>query len=1442
MEPLTATQAQLGIWLGHQAAADSAIYNAAQLILLEQGTRVDALEQAILGTLQEASALHVSWKEVHGMPVALPFEQRRHEADLRERLRTYVVRRELTAADLDRHVQSAVSVPFELTLGDTFRHFILELSDGRIAWLHLAHHIALDGYGFHLLARRVAERYSAILSEKEPSPNPFHDLRAAHQEDLNYQGGPAREQDARYLKELLRDQDEGLSFPLPAPAFPRRDRHILSEELDSALSGATAQRRLSHGDVFLAASARIWGRWTDRRRVTLGVPVMLRLGTCAQRVPCMAMNIVPLPVEVAQNEALLDLAARIQGQQRAHKTHQRFRYEHLPAILGHAKIFSPTVNVMPFDVPLSFGGSNADIIDVAAGPVQDLSLSWTRKNGRSIIGVDTHPRLFSPRSSSVLLGELEQELQRAATELRPAAHRAREQKKSGALVRSPVDPLLQLGEHIRETPSRPALGLSDGTILTYEHLGRVVVRGAQLVAQHARPGDVVALDLPRGALSVVMLLATLEAGCTYLVLDPLHPPARRAAILSCAKARLLVHGVDGLADATFAGVGMPIDWAALLAESLDTSNRPDALGTTAWPEALAYLVFTSGSTGVPKGVAISRRALSHFVAAAKSRYGFTPSDRVLQFAALSFDASVEEVFVTLCSGATLVLRDDQMVDSVQHFLAEAARQRLTVLDLPTAYFHEVARALAHLPMRPWPELRVVIVGGEALRPDAVRFFFAWAPEGRLVNSYGPSEATVVALTAEVDVAALYEDAVPIGRPLDGIDAVILDDVGVPIETAWLEGQLYLRGPTLADGYLDAPQETARRFASLPGLGRAYQTGDRVCRDFAGELVFRGRVDREVKIAGQRIDPEEVERVLGGAPYVRQAAVWGAPRQDGGVLLCAAVEPGHSAFSVAQLREHARLHLPPVMVPTRISLVERLPRNSAGKVDRLRIIRETMRGAPEVHRTLRDDSASPLEAQICALWSQVLGVDHVSPHDDFFGLGGSSLQVIQLVNRLSEHGLSLTVKQVFQAATPARQAELAAGGEGRSNGDAAFVPSVVPLMQVPPDPDWIGIPDTNEVDSFPLLLTGATGFLGLLLLHKVLEHTSHSVVCLVRAQDNQHAELRLFSAADARGIDIGRFRQRLLVRAVARNEPIVHALEDLPRCSRVIHAAAAVSLNRDYESLLADNVLLTRDLLQYTQKSGAEFHLISSLATVPPETLGTAHSERLFEFHEHLRDGYQRSKAHAERLSAEAQQLGIPVAVYRLGRIVGSRSKPSVNPSDIVWRIAASATRLEMFPRLQLREPWTPVDEVAARVVALVIAGSARAPRDVYHLGSPLMSVGRLGAALARSGYPLITVPLSVWLEELRKSPDPEDRATAAFFDLRQDLEGPKWSAAPCSAADEYSGEREIIGAQPDVRPIDDALLDDYVRAAARAGLLTLAKDRGSALSKALSAGHEETES
>ncbi|MFF8633917.1 non-ribosomal peptide synthetase [Streptomyces pilosus] len=558
--------------------------------------------------------------------------------------------------------------------------------------------------------------------------------------------------------------------------------------------------------------------------------------------------------------------------------------------------------------------------------------------------------------------------------------------------------------HAARTPD--ALAVVEGdTTLTYARL----VSSARALAAHlraygVRPGDRVALLMHRSARTVVAQLALWWAGATCVPLDPAHPRPRSEAMAADAGVTLTV-GEGKLLDAaprTGPVLALP-----------DETPLTDSFAPAPEPGAAAFIMFTSGSTGRPKGVSVPHRAAAELL----SEPGYvtlTPRDRVLFHSPMTFDASTFEVWGALANGAAVVVCT---VDrpSLEDLARHVERHGVTVAFLTTALFHRLAARRSRM----FSVLRSVVVGGEALSAQHAGQVLEAFPWLELVNGYGPTETTTFA-TAHRVTGADREGPVPIGRPVAGATAHVLDDDGRPVADG-ARGELWVGGSRLAHGYTGRPDLTAERFVDHPELGRLYRTGDLVSVRPDGALDFHGRTDDQVKVRGFRIEPGEVEHVLRRQPDVDDAAVTvHRPGPDDTRLVAFVVAAPGPVPRPGALRDRLAAVLPAHLVPDEVTVVDSLPLTPSGKVDRRALADLGGQGgavAPAVPLT-------PLEQAVAGTWGRALGREITRPDADFLDQGGHSLLALVVTDDLREElGVDMTLADFFAAPTVAAQAAL-----------------------------------------------------------------------------------------------------------------------------------------------------------------------------------------------------------------------------------------------------------------------------------------------------------------------------------------------------------------------------------------------------------------------------------
>ncbi|MEU8194072.1 amino acid adenylation domain-containing protein [Microbispora amethystogenes] len=594
----------------------------------------------------------------------------------------------------------------------------------------------------------------------------------------------------------------------------------------------------------------------------------------------------------------------------------------------------------------------------------------------------------------------------------------------GADVPGPTVPEM-IAETVRRRPGAVAVVCGD-TEVTYGELDLRAARlAASLRASGVRPGDVVGVRLPRSAEAIVALLAVWRAGAAYLPFEPDEPDERMAFSLADAGATHVITTrtpPPGLTAVDPTPGGGEDAWrpGEQGEEGPGESGGPG--GTR--PGDVAYVISTSGSTGRPKGVAVEHRAIAARIRFMRDAYGLTPGDRVVQFASLSFDTHVEEVFPALAAGATLVLLPGGAA-TLPDLLAAPGGERITVLDLPTAYWHHLVEEIDQIA---WPPaLRLVIIGGEQASGGALTRWRRRFGDGvRLLNTYGPTEAAVIATWADLgagpgagpgsglgsglaaDHGVRPHGRPPIGRPVGATTIHLLDAAGAPVPKGAI-GELVIGGAGVARGYLRRPALTAAAFvpdpAGPPGA-RRYRTGDRARWNQDGELEFLGRLDGQLKVRGFRIEPGEVEARLLDHPGVGQAFV--TVHAEELVAYVTGTATGE------ELAAHLTRTLPRHLVPTAWVGLDALPLTSRGKVDRA-ALPAPVRGPSAGHVPPSTDA----ELLVAEVWAELLGVASVGADDDFFALGGHSLLATRIAARLRRTtGVEVPVRTIFERRTVA----------------------------------------------------------------------------------------------------------------------------------------------------------------------------------------------------------------------------------------------------------------------------------------------------------------------------------------------------------------------------------------------------------------------------------------
>ncbi|MEH1847189.1 MAG: amino acid adenylation domain-containing protein, partial [Nostoc sp.] len=1004
-------------------------------------------QQALSEIVQRHSVLRTSFQTVNGTPRQIIHPEvtiNINVVDLQQILGTEgeTVQKQLV-------LEEAIT-PFDLEVAPLIRCSCVQLSGTEYVLLLTMHHIVSDGWSMGVFIQELSALYPAFCTGV---PSPLPELPIQYADFAVWQrqwlSGDVFQNQLNYWRDQLALAPELLQLPTdrPRPSVQtyhgRTHNRTINIDLTQKLQSLSRESGTTLFMTLLAAFSTLLYRYTGQSDIFVGTPIANRNRTEIESLIGFFVNTLVLRTRFEKHPSFEKLLKFVRETTLKAYEHQDVPFEQVvealqpQRCLSHSPLFQVMFVLQNAPIgELELPGVTLSELDQQSTIAQfDLTVSFTETSQGLVGSWEYNTDLFDSATIERmathfqnLCSAIVENPQHRVDELPLLSEAERDQllvEWNDIACEYPTDKCIhQLFEsQVERTPFAVAVVFEEEQ-LTYQELNQRANQLAHYLQSFGvRQEVLVGICVERSIEMVVGLLAILKAGGAYVPLDPNYPKERFSYMLEDSGVQVLLTQQklkSSLPSHTAQVVCLDTDWEAIKQhsqENLDVGVSSDNL---------AYVIYTSGSIGQPKGVLVTHQNLVNHSSAIASEYNLSSWDKVLQFAALSFDVAVEEIFPSWLSGATVVLRPQEMFASFADLVEFINTERLTVLNLPAVFWHQWVLDLSQS-SNALRCLRLVVVGSEQVQWSRVAIWQKYVGNYiKLYNAYGSTEATITATVYQLDLRHLEEKtgSVPIGRPIANTQIYILDKHHQPVPIG-VPGELYIGGDGLARGYLNRPELTQEKFISNrfsdSKSKQLYKTGDLARYKSDGNIEFLGRIDNQVKIRGFRIELGEIEAVLNTHPHIQQAVVIATEDIIGNKSLVAYVVPSGERLTTNQLREFLKQQLPEYMIPSGFVTLDILPLTPNGKIDKKalpkpdgEIIRE--------HEYVGPSTA--IEEIFIKIWQDLLLKEKVSIHDNFFEIGGDSILSIQVISHAKNAGIQITPKQIFQNQTIAELARVA----------------------------------------------------------------------------------------------------------------------------------------------------------------------------------------------------------------------------------------------------------------------------------------------------------------------------------------------------------------------------------------------------------------------------------
>ncbi|TQR30873.1 amino acid adenylation domain-containing protein [Lysinibacillus sphaericus] len=1436
------SHAQKRLWFLYKRYPKDRTYDIPIQVQIQPGIQIKMLNKALYEVVKRHEIFRTVFMEKQGEPV----QHIREEIDA---IATHVditkIKKSKQAAYRLKCIREIDSKEFNLEQGPLFRTILFTESED-CSWLYLNfHHIIMDEWSLQRFLKELLEVYDEILLNKivhatKPTVR-YVDYVAWQYEHLSL---GTWEIEKKYWRQEFQNVLPQLSLPYDRmrPSTPSNHGAVLSKKIDqinlAGLKKLAQQEEVSLFILLFTAYTQFLQQICGQNDLIVGTPVTGRQHTAFEDVQGFFVNTVAIRVDTTDAATMKELCEVVKEKCLLAFQHQNYPFDKVieavnPERRAHD---NPIFQTMFSYQQYSAQQHNLHRLDIQ--PVEqaiskfDLSLTFVEEDDGLIMDLEYNTDLFERTTISRFAEQLLQTIQMIQTDFTTSlcqlnilsdTDKSMYQKLNDTYMAIPQHSSIQ-ERFYRQVYKRPdAIAIStEDRLYTYEEVNHYSNQIAHyLIEKGIQLNDVVAIFLDRSLESIVCMLGVLKAGGTYVPIDIKYPPERVSYILNDSKAKLILTK-NSLKKESLSHY----EQVAVIEDMLASSAIQDILNKNT-AEDTAYMIYTSGSTGNPKGTLLRHAGVLNLVEWRSQTFHITEQDVLSQFYSHSFDSSVSEIFSALLTGARLHLLNEEQRYSSQAYFDAVSTYNITISDVATAFFKQLANGVSSKQLIPLKSLRVLIMGGEAASAEAIRIWQSEMSDTvQIVNEYGPTETTVSSLyhsvSTKVDSTVTQ---IPIGKPIANTKVYILNE-NMQLCPIGVIGELYIESVGTAIGYVNQPDRTKQSFLSNPfskeNHSILYRTGDLVRLESNGSVEYMGRRDRQVKIRGYRIELGEIEDVLVQEPRIQQAVV--LPDAEGKELHAYFTVHNQTEISIEETYKHVSATLPEYMVPKGYVCVHEIPVTQNGKIDVQKLL-----GQYQIqYRKNRNHQPPVTETQkvLANVWAEVLNIKDLNIKDDFFALGGHSLKIMPTLVKLKPYFPNLRIQDFFHYRTIEKLARKIDTALQQENSIGATVGEYKKENNIHIDKQenntkWDTLIHASQQKPRCILLTGGTGFLGSHILEQLLLLPDTVIYCLVRNQkqtsmENKVREKMQFYFGE---VILEKMKHRVHIIEGDLSKEHLGLTPNIKKqliqeIDTIIHCGGDVRHYGDREHFIQVNVESTKYLLDMSKEARARFHYISTISIsghAPHDAKEFLFSEQDFDRGQQLENVYVESKFLAEKLVREAIKEGVPATVYRVGNLVGQtldgRFQENIE-GNAFYRLIKAILLLQIAPNIHTYIDLVPIDFGSKAIVQLVCTKETGG--ETFHICNPVQLEWKpFVEYLKQSGHPIKIVNTEQFMNLFKDDSlsDKQKYALELMVPLLEETAENSLSIPTCQYTQRFLQEVDVVCELPNAKFVSNLI--DY---------------------------------